>query len=101
MILLAGEPKHSQKNLSKRHFVHQKSHNDWPGPPLWQPGDKPLEQWKWRAKEEWYWQGDRNTHRKTCPSATLSTTNPTVTDTAFVVRGRRLTTWSVTRARNA
>jgi hypothetical protein len=29
--------------------------------------------WVWRGKVEWYWQG------KTCPSATLYTTNPTWT----------------------
>jgi hypothetical protein len=34
--------------------------------------------WVWRATVEWYWQGKiKKTQRKTCPTATLSTTNPT------------------------
>jgi hypothetical protein len=38
--------------------------------------------WVWRATVELYWQGkNRRTRRKTCPSATLSTTNPTWIDT--------------------
>jgi hypothetical protein len=35
-----GKPKYSGKNLSQYHFVHQKSHMDWPGiepgPPRWE-----------------------------------------------------------------
>jgi hypothetical protein len=51
----------------------------------------------WRATAEWYWQGKTGrTQRKTCPSATLSTTHSTWTDTranpASMVRGQRLTT---------
>jgi hypothetical protein len=35
----------------------------------------------WRATVEWYWRGKNwRTRRKNCPSATLSTTNPTWTD---------------------
>jgi hypothetical protein len=35
----------------------------------------------WIATVEWYWQrANRRTRRETCPSATLSTTNPTRTD---------------------
>jgi hypothetical protein len=34
----------------------------------------------WKATVEWYWRENRRTRRKTCPSATLSTTNPTWTD---------------------
>jgi hypothetical protein len=34
-----GKPNNSEKNLSQRHFVHQKSLMDWPGPPLWKAGD--------------------------------------------------------------
>ena len=44
---------------------------------------------------------NRSTRRKTCPSATLSTINPTWTDPgsnpASAVRGRRLTTWARAR----
>jgi hypothetical protein len=38
-----GKPKYSGKNLSQCHFVHNKSHMDWPGiepgPPQWEAGD--------------------------------------------------------------
>jgi hypothetical protein len=42
-------PKYSGKNLSQCHFVHQKSHIDWPGiepgPSRWKTGDWPNEPW--------------------------------------------------------
>jgi hypothetical protein len=38
----------------------------------------PDDVWEWRTTMEWYWK--RRTLRKTCPSATLSTTNLTWTD---------------------
>jgi hypothetical protein len=38
-----GKEKTSVKNLSQRHFVHQKSHTDWPdrepGTQRWEAGD--------------------------------------------------------------
>jgi hypothetical protein len=38
-----GKPKYSGKNLSQRHFVHNKPHMDWPGietgPLRWEAGD--------------------------------------------------------------
>jgi hypothetical protein len=37
-----GKLKDSEKNLSQRHFMHHKSHMDWPGcesgPPQWEAG---------------------------------------------------------------
>jgi hypothetical protein len=38
----------------------------------------PHDIWEWKAMTEWYWhEKNRRTWRKTCPSATLSATNPT------------------------
>jgi hypothetical protein len=38
-----GKPKYSERTLSQCHFVHHKSHKDWPGikpgPPRWEAGD--------------------------------------------------------------
>jgi hypothetical protein len=51
--------------------------------------------WVWRATVEWYWQGNTlRTRRKTCPGATLSTTNPTWIDPGANpgLRGERLAT---------
>jgi hypothetical protein len=36
--------------------------------------------WEWSIMVEWYWQENRRTQKKACPSDTLSTTNPTWTD---------------------
>jgi hypothetical protein len=58
--------------------------------------------WVWRATVEWHCQGKtEQLGRKICPSATLSTTNPTWIDRAWTrasaVTGRRLTTWATAR----
>jgi hypothetical protein len=50
--------------------------------------------WVWRATVEWYWRENRRTRRKTCPSATLSATNPIWIDPGAnpSLRGERPTT---------
>jgi hypothetical protein len=47
--------------------------------------------WVQSATVEWYWQGKPKMEKKTCPSATLSTTNPTWTKAGAnpVLRGDR------------
>jgi hypothetical protein len=42
----------------------------------------PCDTWVWRAVVEWCWQGKTEGRRKSCPSATSITTNPTWTDPA-------------------
>jgi hypothetical protein len=55
--------------------------------------DRPM--WVCRDTAEWYWnRKNRRTRRRTWPSATLYTANPTWADPGPAVRGRRLTTWA-------
>jgi hypothetical protein len=54
------------------------------------PCNGALVEWNWQGRTEVLWK------KKTCPSATLSTTNPTRTR-ASAVRGRRLTAWTMAR----
>jgi hypothetical protein len=42
--------------------------------------------WVWGATVEWFWKVNRKTRRKTCPSATLFTVNPTRTDLRAIER---------------
>jgi hypothetical protein len=41
------EPKNSEKNVSQCHFIHHKSHKEWPASeleiPMWEGSDQPLE----------------------------------------------------------
>jgi hypothetical protein len=51
--------------------------------------------WAWSVMVEWYWQGKiKELREKTCPSATLSTTNPAWIDLGAksVLHGERLAT---------
>jgi hypothetical protein len=62
----------------------------------------PDDWWWWVWSSRWYeWQGKPKYSEKTCPSATLSTTNPTWPDPCShpdsAVGSRRLTVWAMTR----
>jgi hypothetical protein len=46
----------------------------------WSYWSSPDDIWKWRTMLEWYWQENQRICTETCPSATLSITNPTWTD---------------------
>jgi hypothetical protein len=63
------------KILSCVSFVHVEGLRRWMSlncghQRVYCPGDI----WIWRATVEWYLQGNQRTRRRTCPSATLSTT---------------------------
>jgi hypothetical protein len=54
--------------------------------------------WGWRSWwNEWFWQGKPNYSEKTCPDATLSTTNPTCQTRAAAVETQRLTASAMAR----
>jgi hypothetical protein len=78
---------HEAKNRSKRDSINVVVHVDGVKTTSLNCGHQrgdcpPLRCWTCTATVEWYWQGkteNRRTQRRTCPSATLSTTNPTST----------------------
>jgi hypothetical protein len=81
---LTGETEVLGENLTQRHFVHHKSHMTRPGfepgPTRWDASDQPQmidDGDCGETGEMKIGRGNRSTRERTCPSATLSTTNPT------------------------
>jgi hypothetical protein len=70
---------------------------------VWPIVPAPINRWWWMWSSRWNenWQGKPKYSEKTCPSATLSTTNPTWPDLArtraAAVGSRRLTAWAMAR----
>jgi hypothetical protein len=74
-------------------------------PTNWPVLPAPVDKWWWMWSIRWLenWQEEQKYSEKTCPNATLSTTNPTwhwARTRAAAVESRRLTAWAVTEPSN-
>jgi hypothetical protein len=90
---MAAQLAASQEGLSSVSISGVRLWVSWYSGHYWSIVPAPVDRWWWLWRNWWNedWQGKPNHSEKTCPSATLSTTNPTWLDPGFNLgrRGRK------------